>query len=465
MNPEMKSVIFLVVLSTVMAAHHRTPDKHIPDREETDHKHEHHNIPGKVHREKHHNDDDHYDHDTHDHDDHDDHDDEDDEDDEYYTLDTHDDHDTHDHDDHDDHDTHGTRSIPGMEEKCPAIPNELEPVSTGLEVIGLLEKCQDLSDKCDKCKHKCRDEDYHWGNEDEKFSHWTEKNCAKTCKICVVHHPKVSALRNSENVLCWKKHGGYDTQNVYDSVPFTSMNDCRDMCFADDECVGVHTTHFDREPRYCQLANGGHFNVSMRNAFFWGATRKCLEENPTPDCTDHWTQDFCIGYSRTCTSDCPTWIRLMRSVCRKTCELCSEDGDREDNEGDHEEEDGEGDGEDQEEGDGESGGEGDGDNDEEEDGESDGEGDGEGDGEDGGETERITWQIIEGRKIGNNANYVLESNLSLKKAKQACENFGEECVGLSCKRKKREKSKCEVLSNIDKQKSHEKYDVYIKVLK
>ena len=371
MNTEMKSIVFLVVLSTAMAAHH-----------------------GERHR---------YHHD-------------------------------------DEHDTHGEAHA---EEKCPAIPNSLEPVATGLEVIGLLENCQDLSDKCGKCQHKCRDEDnegdeWHaeWddeddhdrGNDDKKFSHWMEKNCAKTCKMCVDHHPKVAALGDSENVLCWKKHGGYDTKHVYKSVPFTSMNDCRDMCFADDECVGVHTTHFDREPRYCELANGGDFDVSMRNAYFWGATRKCLEENPTPDCTDHWTQHYCIGYDRFCTSDCPTWVRLMRSVCRKACHLCSEDEDGEDSEEDHEEHE---------------------------------EGDGEGDGEDGGETETITWQKIENRKVGNNAKYVLESNLPLEEAKRACVNLGEGCVGLSCKRSKK-REKCEVLSNVDKQRSNDKFDIYIK---
>ena len=296
---------------------------------------------------------------------------------------------------------------------CPARPNSDEPVATGPEVIELLERCQDRSRTCGECSEKCGDKTY---------SHWIEKNCAKTCGFCVIQ-PEVPLQRNmlkSENVLCWQQHGGYDDKDIYHSVPFTSMNDCRDLCFADDECVGVHTTHFDRVPRNCELANGGDLAVSKRNAYYFGAKRQCLEDNPTPDCTDHMNQQSCRGYSGVCNSDCPTWKRLMPSVCRKTCKFCSE----EDEENKENEEDGE--------------------DEEEED-----------------EDENITWQKFEGKRIVTNKNNILKSDLSLEKAKAECVTFGEECAGLSCKRKKRN-SKCEVLRNIDNQRGHNKYVVYIK---
>ena len=284
------------------------------------------------------------------------------------------------------------------EDKCPARPNSEEEFATGSEVIGLLENCEDKSKKCGKCSDKC---------EDAGFSRWMEKNCAKTCGICVdpAEMFMVKNLQDNDNVLCWKLNGGYEYEHIYHSVLFTSMNDCRDLCFADDQCVGVHTTHFDKVPRYCELASGGELTVSVNYPYFFGASRQCLEDHPNPDCTDHWTEMYCSGYKRTCTSNCPTWIRLMHSVCRKTCELCSNE-----------------------------------------------------------DTDQITWTEIEGKKIGKKKNNVLESDLSLEDAKDACVKWGDECGGLSCKRKKKSNI-CELLRNIDNYRTHEKYSVYAKNIK
>ena len=228
-------------------------------------------------------------------------------------------------------------------------------------------------------------------------------------------------LQSEDEVNCWTYHGGYDGSDIYQSVEFTSMNDCRDLCLADSECVGVHTTHFDRLPRKCELAKSGTMTASRATSYFFGATKECFEENPGSDCADHWTDGAngrtrCYGYERMCDSKCPTWVRLMTSVCRKSCGFCSEEDEDEDEEDDDNEEQ---------------------DSNEEED------------------KMEVTWARKKGQKGQGKK---LARDLGLDAAKKECCKLGDKCGGISCKGKR----KCDVMADISKTTEHMKYTIYVK---
>lgn len=247
--------------------------------------------------------------------------------------------------------------------------------------------------------------------------------------MCTDEEDEEPRLQNEGEVNCWKYNGGYKPEDIYSSLTFTSMNDCRDKCLADKNCVGVHTTQFHKIPKKCELAKQGAMTQSRDTPFYFGATRKCFEENPQSNCADHWTDDRtgntrCDGYKRMCNSRCPTWVRLMTSVCRKTCEFCTEDEKKEDDEDKEDEEDKE----DKEEGE-----------DDEED-------------EDKMET---TWTRMKGKKAKGKK---LAKNMDREAAKKKCCEMGDKCAGISCKGKK----KCDVMADISKTAEHEKYNIFAK---
>ena len=58
---------------------------------------------------------------------------------------------------------------------------------------------------------------------------------------------------------CWTYSQAYADADVLETVAYTTFNDCRDLCFANEECVGVHVTSYWEiaDAKKCVLGKSG----------------------------------------------------------------------------------------------------------------------------------------------------------------------------------------------------------------